>query len=38
MHHQHSSVTRHILSKEHQSCLSVNALQKDLEHHAKVDS
>ena len=29
--YQHSTITRHVLSKEHQSCLSIPALQKDLE-------
>ena len=37
--YQHSTITRHVLSKEHQSCLSIPALQKDLERsQVKVDS
>ena len=37
--YQHSTITRHVLSKDHQSCLSIPALQKDLEpSQMKVDS
>jgi len=37
--YQHSNITRHVLSKEHQSCLSSPALQKELERRqGKMDS